>query len=299
MKNEQQAEMTMFAAVKAELTEDAGIYSGNAPFVAAKNVFGAAYEKNLVAAAAAFPDNTGYSTVKKELKTKLSKMASNLSGKAFVALKIKNEPEIAELLNIYPTDYISLSDSACGALAQGAYNIMNENIGDLDGYVAAEDLEDLKTLTDEFINAQGSSELQHEISPELTDAFYESFKPVKEAIGTLKLLVRDYESSNIDFYNRFMASTIVPAVAVRHTYVTVHAVWKNSEKPAEGIVIKLSNSTKTTVTDWEGNGTLKEVKAGKALLSGELASKVKFEAHIEIKRGTTNHYEAVIEEEGV
>ena len=297
MKNEQQAEMTMFASVNAELAEDASIYSGNAPFVAAKEVFMTANEKNLAAAAAAYPDNTGYSTVKNELKTKLAKMASNLSGKAFVALKIKNKPEIAELLSIYPNDYLSLSDSACGALAQSAYNIMNANIGDLDGYVKDEDLDALKTLTEQFLNAQGSSELQHEISPELTAAFYESFKPVKEAISTLKLLVRDYESTNIDFYNRFMASTIVPAAAIRHTYVDVHAVWKNSGEAAEGVLFRLSNSTKTAVSDWEGNARLVEVQAGKATLTGELASKVKYLAHIVIDRGTTNKFEAEIEEE--
>ena len=297
MKNEQQAEMTMFAAVKAELAEDAGIYAGNAPFVAAKVVFLAANEKNLAAGAAAYPDNTGYSTVKKELKIQLSKMASNLSGKAFVTLKIQNKTEIAELLSIYPNDYLSLSDSACGSLATGAYNIMNDNIGDLDGYVADEDLEALKTLTEQFLNAQGSSELQHEISPELTAAFYESFKPVKEAIGSLKLLVRDYESTNIEFYNRFMASTIVPAVAIRHTYVDVHVVWKNSGEAAEGVLFRLSNSTKTAVSDWEGKARLAEVQAGKALLSGEFGGKVKYEAHIEIQRGRTNHFEAEIEEE--
>jgi hypothetical protein len=192
-----------------------------------------------------------------------------------------------------------LSDSACASLAQGAHDIMEANIGDLTGYVAPEDLETLKSTTEDFRNMQGTSELVHEVSPTLTKAFVDSFKPVKDAIETLKLLVRDYEATNIEFYNRFMASTVIPAVAVRHTYVSIHATGANSGNAVEGAVFTLTNAKKSGTTDWEGNALIAEVKQGKDVLTGvkknnEGVEQVIYTGHIEIKRGKTNLFELKI-----
>ena len=129
----------------------------------------------------------------------------------------------------------------------------------------------------------------------LTQEYKDSFKPVMMRVSHLKFLTRDYKTSNTAFFDRLMASTVIPTINVHHTYVEVHVSEKNSGKPVEGMSFKLNNCTKTGKTDWEGNAKLEEVKQGKAILTGEMGGVVKYESHITIKSGKVNHYDVVVE----
>jgi hypothetical protein len=301
MTNTEQSQKAMFVALEQELETDNAAYNGNEDYEAEVVLFKAAHADNIAKAAAAHADNSGFSAEKLKEKGVLSDMASNLSGKAYVKFINKGREDLAEQLHIEPTDYKQAADSQCATLAQAGHDLMQLNLGLLSPTHTVTDamLIDFQNEINKFMSIQGSSETVHEVSPMLTQEFKDSFKPVMMRVDHLKYLTRDYKISNTGFFDRLMASTVIPTINVHHTYVDVHAVWKNSGKPVEGMIFLLSNCKKTGSTNWEGNAKLEEVKRGKAVLRGELASKVKYEAHIVILNGKTNHYEVVIEEDVV
>ena len=298
MTNTEQAQKTMFAALKKELEDDSAAYSGNQDYEDEVTAFLTALVDHETKAAAAHADNSGFSADKLKQKIVLADLASNLSGKAYVKFVNIDRLDLAEQMHTEPTDYKQPADSQCATLAQAAHKVMNDNLTLLSpNTITAAMLTDLKNETDKFVALQGTSETEHEVSPALTKAFKDSFKPVMLRVAHLKYLTRDYKTSNPGFYNRLMASTVIPVINVHHTYVEVHATGKMSGHAVEGMTFSLSNSTKTAVSDWQGYATLAEVRNGEAVLKGEIGGVVKYEAHIVIKRGTTNKFEAKIEEE--
>ncbi len=301
MTNNEQAQKTMFNALDKELDADSAAYEGNEDYVAEVALFKEALADHNAKAAAAHADNSGFSADKLKQKIILSDRASNLSGKAYVKLMNLDMQSVADQLHIEPTDYNHVADSECATLAQAAHDLMYSQLSVLSvtNTITAAMLVDFKKEIDKFVGIQGTSEMVHAVSPLLTKAFKDSFKPVMMRRDNLILLTRDYKTSNPGFYERLMASTVIPTINVHHTYVEVNVKGKNTGKPIEGVLFTLSNCNKTGTTNWEGNAKLEEVKKGPAVLRGETASKVRFEAHIVIKGGVTNHYDVVIEEEGV
>jgi hypothetical protein len=299
MTNVQQADMTMFAAVKKELADDSGAYDGDEAMQAAADAFNEANDVNLAAAAAAHPDNSGYSEEKNNNKLVLAKLASNLCGRAFVTLSLQNKTSIAAQLSIFPTNYSSLADSPCASLAQKVHDVMSDNIGDLTGYVTAAKLVEFQKAIDHFKELQGTSDYVHEVSPELTEDFEDSFVPVKEKVEHLKLLVRDYEITNNAFYKRLMASTVVPTVNVHHTYVAIYAYSKETQRPLENITFTLTKGKKSAITDWEGNALIAEVRSGKDVLTATIGDennpKILLKLNIKIIRAKSNFFKIAIE----
>ncbi len=297
MDNLQQAEMSKYLNFKTQMANDALIYQNNPAVVTAVVAFNAANDINLQAAANAHPVNAGYSDEKRKFKKILSKMASNLSGKAWVRLTALGKTAIADKLFVNPNDFFSLADSAFIALCTGAYDIMLANINDLKpDYVTDANLVTFLGKINTFSGLKGTSDLVHEVSPLLTKAFEESFKPVSQAIEVVKLMVRDYDDEDYadydpDFYDRTMTSTHLPAVNVHHTYVNIVAIDKITGKALEGILFTLTNAKKSGTTDWEGKVTLERPKAGKDILTGVLNGKVVYLEHIEIKRGKNNDFQ--------
>jgi hypothetical protein len=300
MTNEQQAEMTAnenFATYLTK-TENVAVYQSNVPFKNKVTLFIDAHKQNKEKAAATKPDNSGYSDAKNDAKSALCESLVILTAPSKVALQDAGIQQEAEKLSVNITDFSRLADSDCKTEAKKNYNVMKENGTTLiPDVISQSDLDDLLDEIENFGTLQGESGNQHELSPTFTVAFEESFDATRKYTSQLKLMGKKYLRTNKEFYDGLIKSAEIPAVNVHHTYVEVHATWKNSGKPVEGLLIKLDTSQKTAITNWEGNAKLEEVKAGKAELSGELASKVKYKAHIVIKRGTTNHYDAVIEED--
>lgn len=298
MTNTEQAQKTMFVALDKELDDDEAAYAGNEDFEAEVGLFKEALAANNAKAVAAHQDNSGFSADKLKQKIVLGDMGSNLSGKAYVKLMNIGRQDLADQLHVEPTDYKQAADSQCVVMAKAGHKLMSDNLALLSptGTITAAMLTDFMNEIVKFEAIQGTSETVHEVSPILTQAFKDSFEPVMLRVGNLKYLVRDYKTSNPGFYDRLMASTVIPTINVHHTYVEVHVVWKNSGAAVEGMIFSLSNSKKTATSDWQGNAKLSEVQSGKAVLKGELAGKVKYEAHIEIKRGKMNHFEAAIDD---
>ncbi len=296
MTNREQAQMTMFAALKAELVASAAAFAGNQDYIDEVTLFNTNNGKNSDAATAAHADNSGFSADKLAAKKELTKMASNMSGKAYVKFTNLNKISLASQLHVEPTDYSTASDSQCAKLAQEAHKLMSDNIADLTpNTITAGMLTDLQGKIDTFTQKQGSSDTVHEVSPEMTRKFKDSFKPVMTNVDHLKLLTRDYESSNPKFYARLMASTVIPVINVHHTNVEVHATAKSTGKPVEGIEFSLTRANKSDITDYKGNAEIEHVKSGEDVLTGKMNGNTVYTAHVKIKRGTLNHYDVVID----
>ena len=295
MTNEQQADINMFNSLKAALASFSDIYDDDEAFKAAVTKFLAAHSANATAAANAHPDNSGYSKVKKTAKTKLSKTVANLCGRAFVTLKDQDEIEISDQMLVNPSNYSKESDSECARLAQAMHDIMGTYIGLLTGYVTAAKLTALQAEIDEFNGLQGTSEMVHEVSPMLTQKFVESFIPVKSRVEDIKLLLRDYETTNDEFFTAITAAMVVPAVAIRHTYVAITAIGKDSGRMLENIVFTLTEAKKSATTDWEGKALIEEVKSGKDVLTGVFNDKVVYTSHIVIVKAMTNNFHLKID----
>jgi hypothetical protein len=299
MTNREQGMETMFAALKQELAADSTAYAGNADFEDEATKFNTSLTDHNNKKTAAHADNSGFSQDKLNQKIVLSNMASNYSGKSYVKFVNLDMLNLAEQLNTEPSDYRDPSDGQCLKLSKEAYKLMNDNLAILSptNTITAAMLVSFKNEIDKFELLQGSSETVHAVSPQLTQEYKDSFKPLLKIIDHLKMLGRDYKTSNPGFYDRLMASTVIPTINVHHTYVEVYVKGKDSGGPIEGMLFTLSNCNKTGTSNWEGNAKLEEVKKGTAILRGETAGKVRYMAHIVIKGGATNHYDVVIEGE--
>jgi hypothetical protein len=295
MTNDQQAEMAKFNTVKIFINTNEDAYHDDVPFKKAVVAFMASYGLNLDAAAKAFPNNKGFSIEKKNGKIKLSKNASNLAGRAHVTLKAQDETTLLEKLLTFPSAYMDVADSQCGKLAQEQHDLMSTNIDLLTDYVSAPQLLLLQTDITNFLSLQGTSELEHEASPDLTKKFVKSFYPVRHDIADLKFLARVYEDSDNDFFTKFMTACGMPVVNIHHTYVAIHATGADSGKAIENIVFTLTNAKKSATTDWEGNALIEEVKAGKDVLTGVYNGKTVYVGHITILIGKTVSFNLKIE----
>jgi hypothetical protein len=300
MTNDQQSYLVMLVALKAQLALDSTVYENDVAFKAAVVAFLAQYAVLEAAGSSAHPDNSGYSREKNDGKILLAKNAANLSGRAYVTLNLQEKYAIAGQLKINPTDYINIADAACKDLAQGAHDVMASNIDDLTGYVTDAKLVDLQKNIDNFGGLAGTSDLYHELSPELTAVFIKGIDDIKPKVENLKLLGRDYESIDVEFFKRFTAATVIPTINVHHTYVAVTVTGRDSGKPIENIVCGLTNGKKSAITDWEGNAKIEEVKSGDDVLTLSIIddqgnTKVVYTQHIKIKRGTTNSFKVVLE----
>ncbi len=290
MNNIEQIEMTRNQATETQMGLDSDCYTNNVKLNAKFGQYKAATLANRQAAAAAFPDNSGYSELKQEKKLELSYTVSTYAGLSHVALTDLGKTDIADTLHVNETDYSSLADVACQALAQSAHDIMLENVEDLGDDVTEEMLEDLQDEIDAFGVVKGTSDAKHEESPALTEAFVESFKPVRKLIEQLKMLLKPYKKSNKAFYDRVMTAMEIPAVNVHHTYVNICVSEKGTGKAMESVVFTLTKAEKTASTNWEGLATLARVRNGNDVLTGVFNGKVVVLAHIHIVRGRSNDF---------
>ena len=295
MTGPQQADQTMFASVDYVLTNEAAVYEDDVKLKAEVEAFKAAYAHNLATGAAAHPDNSGFSQEKLTAKIELGDFAAMLAGESYVTLKNMGKISIAEKFSVYPTNYTSLADSACGTLAQTNYNLISDNADDLiPDTITNAMLAALLTKKNTFTELQGTSEAEHEVSPQLTEDFKNSFGPVKEKIENLKFRARKYETINYGFWERFMASTDIPTVHVRHTYLEIVAINKATSAPIEGIVFTLTKGNKSATTDYIGKAVIAKIRSGEDVLTGVLGDKTVYTGHIVIERSKINSLKLVI-----
>ena len=290
MENTLQSEMDRNLAAVTRFGLETANFTGNAKLNAKIAKLVLAWEDNKKAAAAAYPDNSGFSQLKRDKKLALCETASTVAGMGHVALTDLGKIDIADTLHVNLSDYLPFADSVTQTLAQATHDILVENIDDLDDYVTEVELEAFQTEIDTFGATKGTSDTKHEESPLLKKAFEVSFIPVRKLIEQLKMLMKPYKKSNRACYDRVIASMEIPTVNVHHTYVTICASEKGTGQAMVGVIFTLTKGKKTGSTDWEGLLTLEKMVAGDDVLTGVYNGKVVVEAHIHIVRGRTSSF---------
>jgi len=296
MTNREQALTTMFMALKSELELESGVFQENEDFNDESKVFLTALEYNLKCGTEAHASNSGYSTDKQTAKENLCESAANLSGKAYYKFRKLGKMNLAEQLHTEPTEYLYVSDSECANMAQTSLDLMKANLVDLGPKtVTADMLNELQKEIEHYKSVQGMSATVHGVSPALTKKYKDSFGPVLVSVENLKYLVRDFKGTNLAFYDRVMASTIVPTINIHHTTLSINALAKSNGAGVPKIVFSLATAKKSGTTDENGMAEIELIKAGMDTLTGVLEGKTVYSGPIHIKRGSANHTEVVIE----
>ena len=297
MTTSEQAKETMVNTFENTVDTNSSVYATNEDFKDEVLAFKAALADHRLKSSAAHEDNKGFSLMKLNEKEILAELVSRLSGKAYVRLTNLGMVDVAETLHIEPSDYSHASDGECDHLSQAAHDILFENLTVLSPRtITAVMLTALKDEIIKFRQTQGSSERVHLVSPDLTRAYKESFKPLMKRIKNIKLLVRDYKTSNNEFYTNVMASSKIPTINIHHTHVEVYCYKKSTGRLMEGVVFTLAKSNKSATTDWEGMAEIDEVRGGKDVLTGVFQDKTIYTAHIVIRSGRLNHFAAAVED---
>ena len=296
MNKRERAIMDMGRGFKAELTASASIYVGNTDFEDEVAAFNAALQVSEDALKAAYPENQGYSEEKAADKIKLATNVSTLTATAFVKLENQGKISLAEQLFTEPSDFDHVADSECGARAEAMHDIMLTNIEAINSKAITTEVlvELLKEIT-AFKESKGTSQKEHQNSPVLTKAFKDSLVPLQKRVDYLRYLVRVYQKSKPDFYERVMATSAIPAIHVYHTYIIITAILKSTGKPAPGITFALAKAKKNGTTDRDGILNFEEVRSGEDVLTGTSEGKEVVYKKVKIKRSTTNEWEVVIE----
>jgi len=296
MNNEQQAEMSMLSNVEAELSTDSTAYANDQNFKDKVEKFLLATAANRDAAAAAFPDNSGYSDMKNDTKDEMCEMAVILTAPAKVALRDLGKASEGDKLSVNITDFSILADSACEALARKNYNVLSTNssvlIPNTFTQVALDDFSDKIEL---FHTQQGTSGEVHGVSPVLTQNFENSFIPCRLLLDDLKLMSKKYIQTNNGFFTRFNKSTKIPAINIHHTYVTITTTEKGNDKPVEGIIYTLEKAKKSAVSNYNGIAVIEKVRCGTDKLTGVFNNKELVNTHIKILRGKNNPFSYKVE----
>jgi hypothetical protein len=279
-----------------ELNDDIEYYKDNNAFKAEVLLFFNAWAINKAAGEKANINNSGFSQEKLDQKNKLSKIASNHSGKSYVKFINLEKVSLAEQLHTEPSDYSHKADAECARLAQVAHDFLAENINLLNPDVVTPlILQEFQNEITRFMELKGSSEVVHEVSPELTKQYNASFAPVMMRVRHLKLLVRDFETTDNGFYTRLKASTKIPPVNVHHTFVEGKVMGKLSGNPLVGAVFSLTKAKKSGTTDNNGYFLIEKVKSGKDTLTGMFNENIIYSENITIKIGKTTHVEIIVE----
>ena len=296
MLKRQNAEMTMFETLETELDKSSGIYANNIKFKAAVTSFKADKLINTNLAAATHTNLSGFSQEKSDQKIILASLASLLAGKAFVALSLLDKTGLAEQFHKEPTDYIGVADLECATLADNTIDLLTENLPDIkDGYVTEDDIVELRKVKAHFVELKGTSQQVQEVAPELRKAFDDSFAPVKKRISFILYLVRDFLKSDPAFYNRVVACSILPTIAVHHTSLIITLTDSATGQPVEGAEFELLKAKKKLLTDHNGTAEWYILRYGDDTLIGRLKGEIFYNQPIKVRKATLTQINLTVE----
>lgn len=289
------AKTKMYNGFDTFLTDNAGIYSGNAAFIAARAEYATKLGLVNSLATALSVDNTVYNKEKMQAKMNMAGLAADLAGFAQVRLNNLGKTKEATQLYISSTDYTHLSDPEAKATAQSTHDLLNDVISDLSpDYVTADDLKELQKKIDTFSSTQGSSTSVHTGTPEQRKNFKAAVRDIDTLIADIRLLARKYRSSNPDFYKELIAQSAVPPVNVHHTTLSLTVSSKADKSPVANAVGALSNSKKTGASDAGGFMTIEQVRQGNATLTIKAPGFSDYSVLINLISGHDNHFDILL-----
>jgi hypothetical protein len=301
MTNREQAKRTMYGGIKSFINQPANatVLDAFLPFATEKAKFIAAEKANADAAAKTGTNNSGFSQEKLDAKIAAATRTAILAGFAQIKLEDDGELDLAGQLDIAVTNYTGPADSEAAALMQGAYGLMDTNIGLLTGYVTAGDLTGLQDLINEYTGAQGSSDSAHQAEPVDTATFKTSFAPVDKSIKRLKTLGRFLIGTDDEgIYEGLLAVSNLPAVNIHHTTVNITSRAKENSSIINNATAGLSNTDKQGSRDFDGVIHFDRVRNGKSIiLTVNAPGRKQVQIQIGILAGKDNNFDVMMEAE--
>ena len=294
MTNEQSAEMTSHLASIDFFGRNAAIVNQNPVFKAAVDEFKANYDAEKAYGAILATDNTNLSEEKIALKAKMIEDLVEMTGYAFVALNKAGKTHDAEQLDTTPTDY-ALGDNEAYDLAKANLQLLKDQTAIISpNYVSADDLKDLETTIEDFINAKGETQDILKITPAQREAFKDALAKTKVSIEHIRILAKKFKKTNKLFYDELMRVTTVVLTNVNHTSLSLGIKDKDGN-PLANVTASLSNSKKTATSDAKGYLKIDEIRNGITTITITSPNHKDYTQEVRIVRGRENHVEVVLE----
>ena len=264
-------------------------YAGDVAFTAIATKTISDYGLTVIAATAAAADNTGYSLEKVNAKKAASIFTSKLCASSQVKLDLLGNIIVARSLNSTVTYYSKTTDVLAASRMQNAHDVMNTNIVIITAdYLTAAQLVTLQAKITAFTGLSGTTTSVNTTSPVKTKALSTAIKTGSADVVNIKKLAKEYEVTNITFYEGLEKVCKIPPITVRHTPVIIAITDVATGLPLAKVKGTLSKTKELGVGTDEGIINYFNVSAGAAISTYTLDGYLTGLQKVRIKRGKTN-----------
>ena len=239
--------------------------TGDTAFIAAATKMETDTASADLAADAAAADNSGYSVDKLIGKDEVSQMAAELCARCIVQMTIIGNNAVKNSLKSAVSYYLSASDAVCVTRLMSVYNVMETNLLLITPeYLTAAQLVTFLAKINSFRTMKGSTTFVNTNMPVLTAQLKTDLAETNLSIASLKLLSKKYKTTNTLFYDGLWAACKMPAVAVRHTPLTITLVSESTGEVLPGVQGTLTKSKQLPISSVAGIMLYTNVQGGKA-----------------------------------
>ena len=232
--------------------------------------------------------NTGFSADKLDKKMAMAKCAATLCASAQLRLEDLNRHPEAEQLHEYYTYYSTPADTIAQARAEEIYTLLNNNIADFDpDYVSKSELDDYRTLINDYVDCKGSTVQVNATSPALTAAFKADLKKTDKDVEDIKKRALKY-ASDTPFYDALLDVLKTPPVPNTHTQVHVVVIDAATGLPLPGVLISISRSKNTIITNAAGISHYDTCPNGLSEVTASLTGFDTFKGNYNIEQAKVN-----------
>lgn len=296
MDAKESAKLKMHNTFNTFLEKEQTVFANYKPMVRKHEQFRDSLSRSNELAKTLSNDNTGYSKDKKETKREMAEAIATLAGVAQVAFEEKEMWVEAQQMYIAPSDYIKGTEVEGKVLAEAQHAIITAHKDLLvPDYITEEELSTAQTLINNFHTSSSEGAVLQHSSPTETQNFKKIIKHKDKLIDDIKLLARKLSKTNPDFYERLIAVSVLPPIAVHHTYFSLTLLDKASKQPVANATASLSNSKKTGTSDASGNLSIDRVRQGNATLHLTAEGYKELNIQVSIQKGHDNHFELELE----
>lgn len=290
------AKLKMYETFNTFLEQEQPVFVNYKPMVSKYGLFRESLTRVNELAKTLSNDNTGYSKDKKSLKVDMAESIATLAGVAQVAFEEKEMQVEAQQMHVSVSDYLRLSDVEAKVLAEAQYEILVAHKALLvPDFITEEELSSAGSLINSFHASTSSGALKQQSSPTETQNFKKTIKYKDKLVEDIRLLARKLGKTNPDFYERLLAVSTLPPVAVHHTYFSVTLLSKETKQPIANATASLSNTKKTGISDESGNLNIEQVRQGTATLHIKAEGYKELNIKVSIQRSRDNHFDLELE----
>lgn len=296
MTSREVAKITTHKGTVSFLNQNSSVFENYTPLVDQKNVLSTLVLEETELAKTQSLETGGHADNKIEAKKAMSDKAAVLSGVALVAFKKKGLALEASQLHISSSDYWALPDVESAILASSTYDFLTEQLSVISpDYITADELAELEVLITDFESFKNKVTNVKQTSPSDTKALKVALRSTDEVIADIRLLARKYKDSHPTFYQKLVAVSTPPAVAVHHTTFSAKVSSKPEGIPVTNAVASLTTSNKQGNSDASGFLTIEQVRSGVAALTVQAPGFKELVLQINLDRGKDNHVEVALE----